>query len=330
MIFATLDENGRDGTLLVVNRARTRAVRAGSVAPTLQNLLDHWDEKRPQLLGLRDRLEAGSAEGAFELAGRHLLAPLPRSYQFLDGSAYPEHMSVIRKARGAKMPDDFFEKPLMYQGLSDNVVGPTDPILLAEDEAFGVDIEAEIVVITGDVPQGVPVGQASQYIRLFGLLNDISLRGLIPPELGRGFGFLQGKSASSMGPFAVTPDEVGDLWDGKLLSGRYLCHIRGELLGDLEPGIDAAFNYPQLIAHATRTRSLVAGTIIGAGALANKDRKHGSGCIAEARAREQLSDGAPRTAYLKFGEDMRLEMLDRQGKSIFGVIHQRLQKSQPV
>jgi fumarylacetoacetate (FAA) hydrolase len=326
MIFATLNEGGRDGTLIVVNRARTQAVKASAIAPTLQALLDNWDALLPKAAALAEQLEAGQARDAFAVDVKKLAAPLPRCYQFLDGSAYPDHMSVIRKARGAKMPDDFYEKPLMYQGLSDKIIGPTEDILLTEDEAFGVDVEAEVVVITGDVPQGVAASDAPRYVRLLGLLNDVSLRGLIPPELGRGFGFMQGKSASSMGPFVVTPDEVGAAWDGKLLSGRYLVDIRGERIGELDPGVDAAFNYADVIAHASKTRQLVAGTVIGAGALGNSDRSHGCGCIAEVRAREQLTEGAAKMPYLKFGDAMYLEMFDQDGKSIFGAIHQRLQR----
>jgi fumarylacetoacetate (FAA) hydrolase len=326
MIFATLPEGGRDGTLLVVNRARTHAVRAGSRAPTLQLLLDDWDRRIDAVKEVARELESGSRPDALALSSERLSAPLPRAYQFLDGSAYPHHMSVIRQARGAEMPPDFYEKPLMYQGLSDKIIGPREPIFLSHDEAFGVDIEAEIVVVTADVPQNVPVSEASQYVRLLGLLNDVSLRQIIPPELARGFGFMQGKSASSMAPFMVTPDEVGNHWNGKLLSGRYLCHIRGELLGDLEPGSDAAFTYPQLIGHASRTRELCAGTIIGAGAIANADRKRGCGCIAELRAREQLSSGKAKTPYLHFGDDLRLEMFDSTGRSIFGAIDQRLER----
>jgi len=325
MIFATLPEGGRDGSLLIVNRARTYGLRAGSTAPSLQSLLDDWDRRIEAVQALSGQLESGSRSDALDLRHVRLTAPLPRAYQFLDGSAYPNHMSVIRQARSAAMPSDFFETPLMYQGSADRIIGPTEPILLLEDNAYGVDIEAEIVVVTADVPQSVPVNEASEYVRLIGLLNDVSLRNLIPPELARGFGFLQGKSANSMAPFLVTPDEVGDLWDGNLLSGRYECHIRGELIGELDPGIDAVFTYPQLIAHASRTRELTAGTIIGAGALANADRKHGCGCIAELRAREQLASGEPKTSYLKFGDELRLEMFDRRGKSIFGAIHQRLE-----
>jgi fumarylacetoacetate (FAA) hydrolase len=325
MIFATLPEGDRDGTLLVVNRTRSHAVRAGNSAPNLQFLLDHWDDLIDDLQKVSRELESGACGGVLALHDIDLAAPLPRAYQFLDGSAYPHHMSVIRQARGASMPPDFYDKPLMYQGLSDKVIGPRESILLTEDSALGVDIEAEIVVVTGDVPQGVRADAASKHIRLFGLLNDVSLRQIIPPELARGFGFLQGKSASSMGPFVVTPDEVGELWNGSLLSGRYLCYIRGNLIGDLDPGIDAAFTYPQLIEHASRTRELKAGTIIGAGALANADRKHGCGCIAELRAREQLSSGAATTPYLHFGDDLRLEMFDSNGRSIFGAISQRLE-----
>jgi fumarylacetoacetate (FAA) hydrolase len=326
MIFATLREGGRDGTLLIVNRARKRAVRATPVAPTLQALLDDWDRLIPKAVELQSALEAGKLAEAFDLDIEALAAPLPRGLQFLDGSAYPHHMSVIREARGAKMPADFYEQPLMYQGLSDKFIGPTESILLTQDEAFGVDIEAEVVVITGDVPQGVAVHQAARYIRLFALLNDVSLRNLIPPEIGRGFGFVQGKSASSMGPFAVTADELGALWNERLVSGRYLCHIRGEVIGDLEPGKDAVFDYPQLIAHAAKTRVLSAGTVIGAGALANEDRKHGCGCIAELRAREQLTQGSATTPYLRFGDALRLEMFDGQGRSVFGAIQQSLER----
>jgi len=326
MIFATLREGGRDGALLVVNRARDRAVPASTLTKSLQSLLDDWDKLVPRLEQLSDRLNAGQCADSFALADIDLAAPLPRAYQFLDGSAYPNHMSVIREARGAKMPADFFDKPLMYQGLSDQLIGPKESIRLPQDQSLGVDIEAEIVVITADVPQSIGADEAPRYIRLLGLLNDVSLRNIIPAELARGFGFLQGKSASSMGPFVVTPDELGDLWNGRLLSGRYLCHIRGTLIGDLEPGIDAAFDYADLIAHAARTRELMAGTIIGAGALANEDRKHGCGCIAELRAREQLSTGTAQTPYLSFGDELRLEMLDRQGRSIFGAIQQKLER----
>jgi len=321
MILATLKAGGRDGTLIVVNPERTHAVVA-RVASTLQRALDDWPTVSPVLATIAGELAARTRPDAFPIVLDDLAAPLPRAYAFLDGSAYHNHMAPIRQVRGAKVPDDFFETPLMYQGLSDKIIGPTEPILLREDEAYGIDIEAEIVVITGDVPQGVTPAEAPGYVLLLGLLNDVSLRGLIPAEIGRGFGFVQGKSASSMGPFVVTPDEVGDLWDGKLLSGSYRCHIRGELIGDLDPGKDASFNYADLIAHAAKTRELGAGTLIGAGALANAERQHGSGCIAEARAREHLATGAPQTGYLRFGDRLKLEFFDCEGHSVFGAIDQ--------
>ncbi len=325
MILGTLRRGGRDGTLIVVDPSRTQAVVA-EVAASLQNALDDWDMVAPRLAEVADDLANGRRADAFPIVAEALAAPLPRGYAFLDGSAYYHHMSVIRQVRGAKVPEDFFDKPLLYQGLSDKFIGPTEPIFLTEDEAFGIDIEAEVIVITGDVPQGVAAPDASSCIRLIGILNDVSLRGLIPQELGRGFGFMQGKSASAMGPFVVTPDELDDLWDGRLLSGRYICHVRGTLLGDLDPGKDAAFTYPDLIAHAARTRELCAGTVIGAGALANAERHHGSGCIAEARAREHLADGAPSTSYLRFGDRCRLEFFDRDGRSVFGAIDQAVER----
>jgi fumarylacetoacetate (FAA) hydrolase len=326
MIFATLAGRGRDGSLLLVSRDRLRAVSAGDESPTLQHLLDQWDVQQPRLRRLAAELEAGRAPRIFPIQLHSLLAPLPRAYAFLDGSAYPHHMSVIRQVRGARMPDNFLEKPLMYQGCSDPFLAPTAAIVLREDASYGIDIEAEIVVITGDVPQGTSAEEAPGYVRLLGLLNDVSLRGLIPDEIGRGFGFLQGKSPSALGPFVVTPDEVGDLWDGKLLSGRYQCDIRGTRIGDLEPGDDAVFNYADLIAHAAKTRDLPAGTVIGAGALANADRDRGCGCIAELRAREHLATGAPQTDYLHFGDKLRLEMFDREGRSIFGAIEQVVER----
>jgi fumarylacetoacetate (FAA) hydrolase len=326
MIFATLEGQGRDGTLLVVSADRRRGLAAGADCPTLQYLLDHWDAHAPRLQQLALELDAGRAPGAFSIEVDALLAPLPRAYAFLDGSAYPHHMSVIRQVRGAQMPDNFLEKPLMYQGCSDPFLAPTAPIVLREDISYGIDIEAEVVVITGDVPQGISAEEAPGYVRLLGLLNDVSLRGLIPDEIGRGFGFLQGKSPSALGPFVVTPDEVGALWDGKLLSGQYQCDIRGVRIGDLEPGEDAVFDYADLIAHAAKTRELPAGTVIGAGALANADRDRGCGCIAELRAREHLATGAPKTDYLHFGDSLRLEMFDREGRSIFGAIQQVVER----
>lgn len=327
MKLGTLAEGGRDGILAVVSADLTRAVRVGPSAPTLQFALDDWTRISPDLQRLSEALNSGETlDGAFVVTDAEWAAPLPRAYQFLDGSAYYHHMSVVRAARGAKPPEDFFEIPLMYQGVSDPLLGPEQPLRLTEDEALGIDIEAEIVIITGDVPMGVSVEEAPSYVRLIGLLNDYSLRKVIPPEIGRGFGFLQGKCISSMGPVVVTPDDLTDIWDGRRLSGRYLVHVNGEKLGDLQPGIDASFDYAELIAHAARTRELRAGTVIGAGALANADHdRHGSGCIAEERAHEQLREGAPSMPYLRFGDRVRLEFFDAAGQSVFGAIDQTVQ-----
>lgn len=326
MRLATIPGPGRDGTLVIVSIDMARAAPALGIAATLQAALDDWDVAESKLRGLAAKVEAGTAHGSFAFDPSVVLAPLPRAYQFLDGSMYYHHMAIVRAARGAKVPDDFFDKPLLYQGLSDPMVGPGQPIRLTEDEAFGIDVEAEIAVITGDVPMGVTAEEAPAYVKLIVLLNDYSLRGVIPDEIGRGFGFIQGKCVNSMGPVAVTPDELAGSWDGRLLSGRYLVEINGKKLGELEPGLDASFDYAQLIAHAARTRELRAGTVIGAGALANADHdRHGSGCIAEERAHEQIVGGEPRMPYLRFGDRVRLEMFDGTGRSLFGAIDQQIE-----
>lgn len=327
MKLASLRSGGRDGTLVVVSRDMKTIVAAGAAYPTLQSALDDWKRAAPVLEERYAALSSGRIAEAAPLAVEALAAPLPRAFLFLDGSAYYYHMSVVRAARGAKVPDDFFDKPLLYQGTSDPMLGPTEPLRLTDDESLGIDVEAEIAVITDDVPMGVGVEDAGAHIKLVTLLNDYSLRLVIPPELARGFGFVQGKCVSSMGPIAVTPDELGDAWQGNLPHGRYLLHINETKLGDLSPGDDASFNYAQLIAHGARTRELRAGTVIGAGALANRDHdRHGSGCIAEERAHEQIRDGAPSMPYLRFGDRVRLEMFDLRGASIFGAIDQKVER----
>jgi len=325
--LATLARGGPDGTLAVVNPPGTRFVEASAVAPTLQAALDSWSSAEPALRQLASAFADDDVPGAEPLHDVRLAAPLPRAYAFLDGSAYPHHMSVIRQARGAAMPADFFEAPLLYQGLSDPFLGPNEDIVLPEDDRWGVDLEAEVALITTAVPLGVSKHETPSHVALVTLLNDVSLRLLIPPELARGFGFVQGKSASSMGPFAVTPDELGSAWDGHRLNGRYLVHVRGELLGELDPGRDMAFDYGDLIVHATKSRALGAGTVIGAGALANENGRTGSGCLAEARAREQIRDGVATTAYLRSGDTVRLEVLRPDGTSVFGAIDQALRVS---
>lgn len=327
MILATLHNGKPDGELIVVDRARQRGVKAAGVAPTLQAALDDWDRCDAALRKVSDQLNDGLCKDTFALDTVRLMAPLPRAFAFYDAACYPEHISVIRQARGATLPADFAEQPLMYQAVASPMMGPTDPIVLEHDEAFGVDLEAEIVAITGEVAQGTKADQAGAKVRLLGLLNDVSLRNLVAPELARGFGFLQSKPESAMGPFVLTPDELGALWNGRMVTGgSYQIDVRDERLGDLDPGKDVIFDYAQLIEHAARTRTLVAGSLFGAGTLANKERRHGSGCIAEQRAREQLTEGAPRTGYLRFGDEVHLEMFDTEGRSLFGAIHQTLKR----
>ncbi|PPE70302.1 fumarylacetoacetate hydrolase family protein [Caldimonas thermodepolymerans] len=327
MILATLDNGSRDGELLVVDRERRRAVSAKDVVPTLQAALDDWDACAGDLQALSDALNAGRVAQAFDLARVKLVAPLPRPFAFYDTAAYPEHISVIRQARGATLPADFHERPLMYQSVAAPMMAPDAPIVVDDDASLGVDLEAEIVAIVSDVAPGTTADEAAGKIRLLGLINDVSLRHLVAPELARGFGFLQSKPESAMGPFVVTPDELGPLWNGRMFTGgSYRIHVRGQWLGDLDPGQDVIFDYAQLVAYAARTRHIVAGSLFAAGTLANKDRRHGSGCIAEQRAREQITEGAPRTELLRFGDEVHLEMFDAEGRSVFGAIRQRLQR----
>jgi len=327
MIFATLREGGPDGALIVVNRTKTHAVRAEKVVPTLQAALDSWSTSEHKLRELATLIEHDDCSGAFPLVIDALAAPLPRAFAYYDAACYPEHISIIRRARGAPLPADFLDQPLMLQAVGSPVMSWCDPIKLSQDEAYGVDLEAEIVAITGEVPQGTQRDGAGKYIKLLGILNDVSLRELVAPELARGFGFLQSKPESSMGPFVVTPDELGALWNGRMFTGgRYRIEVRGERLGDLDPAQDVAFDYCDLIQHAAKTRTLVAGSMLAAGTLANKDRRNGSGCIAEQRAREQLTEGVPVTGYLHFGDEVYLEFFDSQSRSVFGPIRQKLEK----
>ena len=272
MKLATLRGAGRDGDLIVVDRDLSSGVRVPHIAPNLQAALDNWAEAEQALAEVYDGLNTGEMPGSFPIVTGDLTAPLPRCYQFLDGSVYPNHMAVIRKARGDALPEDFYEKPLLYQGMSHQILGPYEPLVLPDDAPYGVDFEAEVVVITDDVPMGVTREEASRHIKLLGLLNDFSLRTIIPPEIGRKFGFMQGKPANALGPFVVTPDELGESWNGGLLGGLYLCELNGERVGELDPGKDNAFDYLDLIVHATLTRGLCAGTVIGAGALGNEAR----------------------------------------------------------
>ena len=327
MKLATLRGASRDGDLIVVDKNLSIGVRVPHIAPNLQGALDNWAEAEQSLADAYDRLNAGDMAGSFAIDTGELASPLPRCYQFLDGSVYPNHMAVIRKARGDALPEDFYEMPLLYQGMSHEILGPHDPLVLPDDAPYGVDFEAEVVVITDDVPMGVTREEASSHIKLLGLLNDFSLRAIIPPEIGRKFGFMQGKPANALGPFVVTPDELGVAWNGGLLSGRYACELNGERVGELDPGKDNAFDYLDLIVHATLTRGLCAGTVIGAGALGNEDRSTGTGCIAERRAREFLESGEAKSPFMKFGDVVRLEMFHDDGRTMFGAIEQTIERA---
>ncbi len=317
-------KSGRDGVLLVVSRDLSRAVEAGAIAPTLQSALDNWEQVQAPLQALYDALNQGNASGAFALELDGLAAPLPRSYQYLDGACYLSHIRRNRAARGESVPDDILEAPLVYQGISHGFMAWNDPIRLPSDD-LGIDFEAEIAAITGDVPLGVSAQDATGYVRLFVLLNDVSLRALIPAELKRTFGFLTGKPASALGPIAVTPDELGELWDGQLVAGKMKCWVRGELFGDIETGIDTPFHYGHMIAHVAQTRAFEPGTLVGLGTVSNEDESVGAGCIGEFRAMETIKTGAANTSLLKFGEQVRIEHFDRAGHSVFGAIEQRVE-----
>lgn len=328
MKLGSLKEGGRDGTLIVVSRNLARAVRADGIASTLQQALEDWSNTAPRLNALFEALEAGSAEGAFDLDMQELASPLPRAYEFLDGSAYLPHVARVRRARGAEVPESFYTDPLMYQATSAGFLGPRDPVPVPSEE-FGIDLEAEIVVITDDVPMAATPEQAAGHIQLIGLVNDVSLRNLIPGELAKGFGFLQSKPRSALSPVFVTPDELGDAWRGNKLHLPLVTHVNGEWFGAPEAGVDMQFDFSQLVAHAAKTRPLSAGTIVGSGTIANEDTSKGASCFAEKRTVEALEHGKPQTPFMSFGDTVRIEMLDAAGDSIFGAIEQRIERYTP-
>ena len=330
MKLATLN-SGRDGQLVVVSRDLSRYVSAASVAPTLQAALDDWANTQPQLEALAAALAAGNSGDAFDQSA--CASPLPRAYQWADGSAYVNHVELVRKARGAEMPDSFWTDPLIYQGGSDSFLAPRDDIPMA-DEAWGIDFEAEVAVITDDVPMGVSAANAGQHIRLIMIVNDVSLRGLIPGELSKGFGFFQSKPSSAFSPVAVTPDELGDAWAENKVHLPLLSTLNDELFGKPEAGIDMTFDFSQLVAHAAKSRPLGAGTIIGSGTVSNKldggpgkpvnEGGVGYSCIAEQRTIETIQDGSPTTSFMQFGDRIRIEMCNAAGESIFGAIDQTI------
>ena len=319
MKLASLKSGGRDGTLVVVSGDLSRAVRATAVAPTLQAALDDWDRCAPLLRALAQARENGTAEDVFDLAMADLAAPLPRAYQFLDGSAYLAHVERVRRARGAEMPPSFLEDPLMYQAVSDGFLPPVGTIPVGSED-YGIDFESEVCVVTSDVPMGVSPQEAGDYVQLVCLVNDVSLRNLIPAELAKGFGFVQSKPRSALSPVMVTPDELGDAWrDGKVHL-PLVTMLDGARFGAPEAGVDMQFSFFELIAHAAKTRPLAAGTIIGSGTVANQDESLGASCMAEKRMLEIIRDGKPTTPFLSFGARVRVEMFDRAGHSIFGAI----------
>ena len=323
MKLATLRDGTRDGRLLVVSRDLKRAVPAPQAVPTLQAALDDWLRVQPRLEDLALALEDGRAAGSFPFQASDVLAPLPRAHHWVDGSAYVNHVELVRKARGAEMPPSFWTDPLVYQGGSDDFLAPTADVPVPSEE-FGIDLEAEVAVVTDDVPMATTSAEARGHIRLLMLVNDWSLRNLIPAELAKGFGFYQSKPATAFSPVAATPDELGDAWDGGKVLLPLVSHVNGELLGRPEAGVDMTFDFPRLIEHVTRTRRLGAGAIVGSGTVSNHDRSRGSSCLAERRMLEQIEHGRATTPFLRFGDRVRVEMFDRDGLSIFGAIDQKV------
>ncbi|RUR12050.1 fumarylacetoacetate hydrolase family protein [Legionella sp. km772] len=324
MKLASLKTSSRDGELCVVDKALACAIKVPEIAATMQQALDNWKLVEPKLQEVYHALNEGKLEESFPFDPKECAAPLPRAYQWADGSAYVNHVELVRKARGAELPENFWTDPLMYQGCSDSFIGPCDPILVS-DEAYGIDFESEIAIITDDVPMGITHQQAEHHIKLLVLVNDVSLRHLIPNELAKGFGFFQSKPASSFSPVAITPDELETNWDGKRVHLNLLSYLNEQLFGQPNAGIDMTFSFPELIQHAAKTRTLCAGTIIGSGTVSNVDRSKGSSCIAEKRMLETIQSGKPQTEFMHFGDRIRIEMLNPQGSSLFGAIDQTVQ-----
>ncbi len=323
MKLATLKDGSRDGQLVVVSRDLSQAHFATGIATRMQQLLDDWNFVSPQLEDLYSTLNHGKARHAFAFDPRQCMAPLPRAYQWADGSAYLNHVALVRKARGAEVPASFFEDPLMYQGGSDDFLGPCDEAVFASAD-WGIDFEAEIAVVTGDVPMGVSPEQALEGIRLLMLVNDWSLRQLIPAELAKGFGFLQSKPATAFGPVAVTVDELGAAWQGGRVHLPLESTWNGRRVGLHDAGPEMTFHFGQLVAHLAKTRNVRAGSIVGSGTVSNQDGAHGYSCIAECRAVETVQHGEPRTPFMQDGDTIRLEVKGPDGHSLFGAIDQRV------
>lgn len=324
MKLASLKSGGRDGTLIVVNRALTHFVTAGDVAATLQEAIDDWSNTAPLLNTLSEALNGENCADARLLDFTALASPFPRAYEFVDGSAYLPHVERVRRARGAEVPASFYEDPLMYQATSAGFLGPRDPVPVVSED-YGIDFEAEVVVVTDDVPMAVDAAQAASHIQLIGLVNDVSLRNLIPAELAKGFGFVHSKPRSALSPVLVTPDELGASWRDSVVHLPLRSWLNQERFGQPEAGVDMQFNFAQLIAHAAHTRPLAAGAIVGSGTIANEDESVGASCLAERRMLEIISGGKPITPFMSFGDTIRIEMVDETGASIFGAIEQVIQ-----
>jgi len=329
MKLATYKDGSRDGQLAVVSRDLSTAHYATGIASKLQQVLDDWNFLSPQLQDLYETLNNGKARHAFPFEPAQCMAPLPRAYQWADGSAFINHVELVRKARNSEVPETFYTDPLMYQGGSDDFIGPRDDVVVAS-EAFGIDFEAEIAVITADVSMGTSPDQAIDSVRLVMLANDVSLRNLIPAELAKGFGFLQSKPATAFSPVAVTTDELGDTWQGGRLHMTLQSTWNGRKVGMCDAGDEMTFHFGQLIAHLCKTRNVRAGSVIGSGTVSNKDWAHGYSCIAEKRAIETIEGGAPVTEFMKFGDTIRIEAKGKDGQSVFGAIEQKVAALKPA
>lgn len=326
MRLATFNDGSRDGLLLVVSSNGQKAAPATGIAANLQEALDNWEKAEARLRELEKQVNDGSAEGLVDVDQTKLLAPLPRAYEWLDGSAYLNHVRLVRKARGAEPPATLETDPLMYQGGSGAFLAPTADIAHTSED-LGIDFESEIAVITGDVPAGTPASEIGPYIRLLVLVNDVTLRNLIPAELGKGFGFVVSKPSSALSPFAVTPDELGEAWKNGRVHLPLKTWHNGKLFGDPEAGEEMHFGFHELVAHAAQTRPLTAGTVVGSGTVSNEDRSRGSSCIAEVRMLEKIESGEMRTPFMRFGDRVEIDLNDASGRSVFGRIVQNVVKA---
>lgn len=328
MKLATIKNSTRDGQLVVVSKNLSKAVVVKDIARTMQEALDNWKEISPVLEKIYKELNSGSLTNTIDFDSSMTMAPIPRSYHWADGSAYVTHVELVRKARGAELPESFWTDPLMYMGASDAFIGAKDDILI-EKEEWGIDFESEVVVITDDVPAGISPENARKHIKLIALVNDVSLRNLIPGELGKQFGFYQSKPWTSFTPVAVTPDELDGQWKDAKLHLPLISILNGQLIGSPNAGVDMTFDFGQLIAHAAKSRSLMAGTVIGSGTVANQGSPNGSSCLAEVRCLEIIKDGKASTPFMKFGDHIQIEMKDKNGHSIFGKIDQLVKEYSP-